>query len=123
MVALKAWQALFEHGCLQPRQRIIVQTGAGGVDYAKVDSAARIAEPVDIVLDSTVAPSTLGTGEMGEIGVKNYSVLRDAGTDVSGTAFAIGQYPRVRGIDARFFQAVPSRADFETIVRHMQDKS
>ncbi|MGG1156559.1 alcohol dehydrogenase catalytic domain-containing protein [Brevibacillus formosus] len=30
-VALTAWQALFEHGRLQPRQRILVHAGAGGL--------------------------------------------------------------------------------------------
>lgn len=38
-VALTAWQALFEHGHLQPGQRILVQAGAGGVGHAAVQLA------------------------------------------------------------------------------------
>ncbi|WP_068498274.1 NADP-dependent oxidoreductase [Paenibacillus kribbensis] len=155
-VALTAWQALFEHGRLQPGERILIHAGAGGVghaavqlakqhgayviatardynhdfvkglgadevfDYTKVDFAAQITEPVDIVLDSAMDPSTFGTGLPGDIGKKNYSVIKDDGTYISVVAFAINQYPKVRGIDARFFQARPNRADFEAIVRHMQ---
>ena len=114
-VALTAWQALFEHGRLQP-ERILVQAGAGGVghaavqlakqhgayviatvrdynhdfvkglgadevfDYTKVDFATPITDPVDIVLDSAMDQSTFGTGLPGEIGKKNYSVIKDGGT-------------------------------------------
>ncbi|ASR48865.1 Zn-dependent oxidoreductase [Paenibacillus kribbensis] len=155
-VALTAWQALFEHGRLQPGERILIHAGAGGVghaaiqlakqhgayviatardynhdfvkglgadevfDYTKVDFATKITEPVDIVLDSAMDPSTFGTGLPGDIGDKNYSVIKDAGTYISVVAFAINQYPKVRGIDARFFQARPNRADFEAIVHHIQ---
>jgi NADPH:quinone reductase-like Zn-dependent oxidoreductase len=130
-VALTAWQALFEHGRLQPGQRILVQAGAGGVghaavqlakqhgayviatardynhdfvkglgadevfDYTKVDFATQLTKPVDIVLDG--------------------------GTYISVVAFAINQYPKVRDIDACFFQARPNRTDFESIVRHMKE--
>ncbi|MBB6669327.1 NADP-dependent oxidoreductase [Cohnella nanjingensis] len=38
-VALTAWQALFEHGNLQPGQRILIQAGAGGVGHAAVQLA------------------------------------------------------------------------------------
>lgn len=156
-VALTAWQALFEHGQLQPGQRILIQAGAGGVghaavqlakqhgayviatardynhdfvkglgadeviDYTKIDFATQITEPVDIVLDSAKDTATFGTGLPGEIGEKNYSVIKDGGTYVSVVAFAIHQHPQVRGIDARFFQAVPNRADFEAIVGNIQE--
>ncbi|EHS59141.1 NADP-dependent oxidoreductase [Paenibacillus sp. Aloe-11] len=155
-VALTAWQALFEHGRLQPGEHILIHAGAGGVghaaiqlakqhgayviatardynhdfvkglgadevlDYTKVDFAAKITEPVGIVLDSAMDPSTFGTGLPGDIGEKNYSVIKDAGTYISVVAFAINQYPKVRGIDARFFQAKPNRTDFEAIVRQIQ---
>ncbi|WJQ81941.1 NADP-dependent oxidoreductase [Brevibacillus brevis] len=155
-VALTAWKALFEHGRLQPRQRILVHAGAGGVghaavqlakqhgayviatardynhdfvkelgadevfDYTKVDFASKITDPVDIVLDSAMDPSTFGTGLPGDMGEKNFSVIKDGGTYISVVAFAINQYPKVRGIDAHFFQARPNRADFEFIVHHMQ---
>ncbi|MFM9280964.1 NADP-dependent oxidoreductase [Paenibacillus jiagnxiensis] len=91
------------------------------IDYTKIDFATHITEPVDIVLDSAKDTSTFGTGLPGEIGEKNYSVIKDGGTYVSVVAFAINQHPQVRGIDARFFQAVPNRADFEAIVRSMQE--
>lgn len=91
------------------------------IDYTKADFAAQITEPVDIVLDSAKDTSTFGTGLPGEIGEKNYSVIKDGGTYVSVVAFAIHQHPQVRSIDARFFQAVPNRADFEAIVRSMQE--
>ncbi|WP_431087227.1 NADP-dependent oxidoreductase [Paenibacillus sp. 8b26] len=156
-VALTAWQALFEHGRLQPGQRILVQAGAGGVghaavqlakqhgayviatardynhdfvkglgadevfDYTKVDFATQITDPVDIVLDSAMDQSTFGTGLPGEIGKKNYSVIKDGGTYISVVAFAINQYPKVRDIAACFFQARPNRTDFESIVRHMKE--
>jgi len=155
-VALTAWQALFEHGRLQPGQRILIQAGAGGVghaavqlakqhgayviatarddnhdfvkglgadeviDYTKGDFAAQIAKPVDIVLDTAMNPSTFGAGALGEIGEKNYSVIKDAGTYVSVVAFA-GQFPQVRDIKAHFFQAQPNRTDLESIVCHMQE--
>ncbi|MBV6716476.1 NADP-dependent oxidoreductase [Paenibacillus chitinolyticus] len=160
-VALTAWQALFEHGRLQPGQRILVQAGAGGVghaavqlakqhgayviatardynhefvkglgadevfDYTKVDFATQITEPVDLVLDSAMDQSTFGstfgTGLPGEIGKKNYSVIKDGGTYISLVAFAINQYPKVRDIEAYYFQARPNRPDFESVVRHMKE--
>ncbi|WP_339218403.1 NADP-dependent oxidoreductase [Paenibacillus sp. FSL H8-0332] len=156
-VALTAWQALFEHGHLQPGQRILVQAGAGGVghvavqlakqhgayviatardynhdfvkglcadeviDYMKADFASQITEPVDIVLDSAMDPSSFGTGLPGEIGQKSYSVIKDGGTYISVVAFALNQYPKVRGINAYFFQARPNRSDFESIVREMKE--
>ncbi|MDN4076483.1 NADP-dependent oxidoreductase [Paenibacillus polymyxa] len=125
-VALTAWQALFEHGRLQPGQRILVQAGAGGVghvavqlakqhgayviatardynhdfvkglgadevfDYTKVDFAAQITEPVDIVLDFAMDPSIFGTGLPGDIGEKNYSVIKDGGTYISVVALGPG---------------------------------
>lgn len=39
MVALTAWQALFEHGKLQPGQRIFIHGGAGGVGHAAIQLA------------------------------------------------------------------------------------
>lgn len=156
-VALPAWQALFEHGQLQPGQRILIQAGAGGVghaavqlakqhgayviatardynhdfvrglgadeviDYTKADFTTLITEPVDFVLDAAMDPSTFGTGLPGDIGSKNYSVIKDGGTYISVVAFALNEYPKVRGINAYFFQARANRADFESIVRQMQD--
>ncbi|MFD2370078.1 NADP-dependent oxidoreductase [Brevibacillus sp. GCM10020057] len=156
-VALTAWQGLFEHGRLQPGQRILVQGGAGGVghaaiqlakqhgayviatareynhefvkglgadevlDYTKVDFAAQITDPVDIVFDSAMDSATFGTGLLGEIGEKNYSVIKDGGTYISVVAFGINQHPKVRDITAYFFQARPNRTDFESIVRHMKE--
>ncbi|MEI2394224.1 NADP-dependent oxidoreductase [Paenibacillus phytohabitans] len=38
-VALTAWQALFEHGKLQPGQRILIHGGAGGVGHAAIQLA------------------------------------------------------------------------------------
>lgn len=157
IVALTAWQALFEHGNLQPEQRILIQAGAGGVghaavqlakqhgayviatakghnydfvkslgadevlDYTKADFTSKITDPVDIVLDTAMDPSTFGTGLPGQIGDKNYSVIKDAGTYISVIAFAMNEYPKVRNIDARFFEARPNRVDFEAIVRQMQE--
>ncbi|MFE5321880.1 NADP-dependent oxidoreductase [Paenibacillus sp. NPDC056579] len=160
-VALTAWQALFEHGRLQPGQRILVQAGAGGVghvavqlakqhgayviatardynhdfvkglgadeviDYTKVDFATEISEPVDIVLDTAMDQSTFSsafsTGLPGEIGKKNYSVIKDGGTYISLWAYAINEYPKVRNIDAFYFHARPNRTDFESIVNHMKE--
>lgn len=90
-------------------------------DYTKVDFAAKITDPVDIVLDSAMDPSTFGTGLPGDIGEKNYSVIKDGGAYISVVAFAINQYRAVRGINTHFFQAKPNRADFESILRHMQN--
>ncbi|KWX85335.1 molecular chaperone GroES [Paenibacillus riograndensis] len=156
-VALTAWQALFEHGHLQPGQRILIQAGAGGVghvavqlakqhgayvistardynhdfvrglgadeviDYTKADFTTQITDPVDIVLDTAKDASTFGTGLPGEIGEKNFSVIKDGGTYISVVAFGINQYPKVRNIYAHFFQAQPNRTDFESIAHHMKD--
>ncbi|WP_238656152.1 NADP-dependent oxidoreductase [Paenibacillus piscarius] len=156
-VALPAWQALFEHGQLQPGQRILIQAGAGGVghaavqlakqhgayviatardynhdfvkglgadeviDYTKADFATQITEPVDFVLDAAMDSSTFGTGLPGDIGRKNYSVIKDGGTYISVVAFALNEYPKIRGIHAYFFQARANRADFESILRRMQE--
>lgn len=90
-------------------------------DYTKVDFATQITEPVDIVLDSAMDQSTFGTGLLGEIGKKNYSVIKDGGIYISLVAFAINQYPKVHDIDAYYFQARPSRPDFESIVHHMKE--
>lgn len=91
-------------------------------DYTKADFAAQLTAPVDIVLDAAMDSATFGTGLPGDIGEKNYAVIKDGGTYISVVAFAIHEHPKVRGIDARFFQASPNRADFEAIVRHMKEK-
>jgi NADPH:quinone reductase-like Zn-dependent oxidoreductase len=39
VVSLTAWQALFEHGYLQPGQRILIHGGAGGVGHAAIQLA------------------------------------------------------------------------------------
>ena len=91
------------------------------IDYTKVDFASQLTEPVDFVLDSAMDPSTFGTGLPGEIGKKNYSVIKDGGTYISVVAFAIHQYPKVRDIDACFFQAKPNRTDFKSIARLMKE--
>lgn len=59
------------------------------LDYTRIDFSTHITDPVDIVLDSAMDPSTFGTGLPGEIGEKNFSVTKDGGTYISVVAFAI----------------------------------
>jgi len=42
MVSLTAWQALFDHGALQPDQRVLVHAAAGGVGHVAVQFAGWI---------------------------------------------------------------------------------
>lgn len=103
-------------------RQFVMDLGADEViDYTKDDLINKISEPVDIVLDTIAEKSTFETGLPGEIGNKSYSVLKDDGKYVSIVAFAIGQSPKVRGIDSVFFQGRPNRADFESIVCKIQD--
>lgn len=86
MGGLSAWQALFDHGRLQPGERVLVTGAAGGVGHVAVQLATEIGarvvdltrgserdEPVDLVFD------TAG----GDAMVRAARVLRSGGRLVS----------------------------------------
>lgn len=158
VIALTAWQSLFQYGKLEAGQRILIHAGAGGVghiavqlakqkgayviataradnhefvrklgadeviDYTKTDFVKAISEPVDVVLDMIMRRDAVLDPTIGETGRKSYEVLKDGGKFISLVAMAIDEYPKIRGIEARFVHEKPTSNDMATIVNMVQEK-
>jgi NADPH:quinone reductase-like Zn-dependent oxidoreductase len=85
MGALSAWQGLFDHGSLQPGQRVLVTGARGGVGQFAVQFArtrgARVVEegpgPVDLVFDTAGGETLKRASELVRPGGKLVSVAED----------------------------------------------
>jgi NADPH:quinone reductase-like Zn-dependent oxidoreductase len=86
-------------------------------DYTETDFVTKITEKVDLVLDTVMEASIIqNNGQLGEVGKKSISVLKDHGKYISIVAFGLNNYPLERNIEGYFFQSVPNNSDFSKII-------
>nr|WP_042185101.1 NADP-dependent oxidoreductase [Kibdelosporangium sp. MJ126-NF4]CEL16521.1 Quinone oxidoreductase [Kibdelosporangium sp. MJ126-NF4]CTQ90474.1 Quinone oxidoreductase (EC 1.6.5.5) [Kibdelosporangium sp. MJ126-NF4] len=138
---LTAWQALFDHGRLEPGQTVLIHGAAGGVGSIAVqlahEAGARVigtgrADDRDLVLglgaDSFVALRADRLADVGEVDlvldVLGGEVLeRSAGVvRAGGTLVTIAEPPKVRPRDGRaiFFVVEPDRARLAELAQRVR---
>jgi NADPH:quinone reductase-like Zn-dependent oxidoreductase len=123
MTALSAWQGLFEHGRLEPRQRVLIHGAGGGVGHIAVQLARRHGAYV-IGTASHGAAESLGVDELldpeGFEGIDPVDLVFDTagGERLAGSAavvrpggrvVSIAEEPPPGAIDAVYFVVEPNR--------------
>jgi NADPH:quinone reductase-like Zn-dependent oxidoreductase len=140
VVALTAWQALFEHGNLQPGQKVLIQAAAGGVGSFAVQLAhwkgatvygtasARNADYVrDLGADETIDYTTqrfedvAGDFDMvldaagGETQERSFAVIKPGGILVSVVSGPDEEKAKQHQVRTAVFMARPDAAQLEEI--------
>jgi len=142
LAGLTAWQGLFDHGHLQPGQRVLIQGGAGGVGHL----ALQFAKAKGATVATTVATQDvefvrhLGADQVidytrerfedevhdvdlvldliaGETQERSWAVLKDGGTMISSLARPSAAKAREHQAHAENFVAHPDRAELIEIGR------
>jgi len=142
LAGLTAWQGLFDHGHLQPGQRVLIQGGAGGVGHL----ALQFAKAKGATVVTTVATQDvefvrhLGADQVidytrerfedevqdvdlvldliaGETQERSWAVLKDGGTMISSLARPSAAKAREHQAHAENFVAHPDRAELIEIGR------
>ena len=133
--ALTAWQALFEHGDLEPGQRVLIHGAAGGVGGFAVQMARsrgahliataspRHAESlralgVNEIIDYTSVQFESAVSNMdlvfdtvgGQTQERSFQTLRRGGRLISIAAPPVPAKPLEAGVDAMFFIVRPNRS-------------
>lgn len=142
LAGLTAWQGLFDHGHLQPGQRVLIHGGAGGVGHLAVQFAkargATVATTVgsgdvefarrlgaDQVIDYTRERFEEQVHEVdlvldliaGETQERSWAVLKDGGTMISSLARPSEEQARRHHSHAANFMAHPDRDELIEIGR------
>ena len=142
LAGLTAWQGLFDHGHLQPGQRVLIHGGAGGVGHL----AVQFAKARGATVATTVAPQDvefvrhLGADQVidytrerfedkvrdvdlvldliaGDTQERSWSVLKDGGTMISSLARPSEAKAREHHAHGENFVAHPDRAELIEIGR------
>ena len=142
LAGLTAWQGLFDHGHLQPGQRVLIHGGAGGVGHLAVQFAkARGATVVTTVgADDVEFAKHLGADQVvdykherfedevrdvdlvldliaGDTQERSWSILKDGGTMISSLARPSEAKARQHHAHAANFVAHPDREELIEIGR------
>ncbi len=142
LAALTAWQALFEHGRLEPGQRVLIHGAAGGVGHFAVQLARdrgatviavgaaqdrrlleslRIDQFVDRAgppFENVVEPVDLVVDLIGgEVQSRSWQVLKNRGSIVSLIAEPSAEDAAAHGARATAFMTRASRSQLEEIAR------
>ena len=142
LAALTAWQGLFDHGQLKPKQRVLIHGGAGGVGHFAVQLAkAKGAEVIttvsgadvefarelgaDAVIDYRAIPFDEEVHDIdlvydlvaGETQQRSWSVLKAGGRIVSTLAQPSEEEARKHNAQAIVYMAQPDAAELSQIAR------
>jgi len=146
LAALTAWQGLFDHGQLKPKQRVLIHGGAGGVGHFAVQLAkAKGAEVIttvsgtdiefarelgaDVVIDYRAQAFDEQVKDVdlvfdlvgGEAQQRSWSVLKQGGRIVSTIAQPSEEEARKHNAQAIVFMAQPDAAELSQIARLLDE--
>lgn len=145
LVGMTAWQGLFDHGRLEPGQKVLIHGGAGGVGHVAVQ-LARIkgatvyatcsADDVEFVKSLGAEKAVDYEAERfedevsevdlvfdligGEVQERSFAVIRDGGTLVTTLAENETADPP-RGIRTESYMAQPNMVQMSEILGHMAE--